>query len=183
MASHHDRDDDNPSPTTDRHSQTAPPFDRPSYSRRGQIVRGIAAALACEAAVRVPWQLVRPLIRPDNIAAAVASLMLSTHMLVGYAGGRAAARAGLAHDDSRAQWIMAWIVTLLSYSIELAVQIVHPAVPRQEHPRPMPEAIAIAIGVALTVTALLVRFGFAMGTWAQARREGKVTDEDEAGVD
>lgn len=163
--------------------------DRPLVSHRGQILRGVAAATACAAALNVPWALLRGFIRPENVAEAVGSLLLSVNMLAGYAGGRACARAGLAHDDSRSQWTMAWTVSVLSLVIGIATQqlrwAIHP--PRVEvvaaavrHPSAAP---ATMFFVLFTATVLLVRFGFAMGTYAQAKREGRAVDEDEASAD
>jgi hypothetical protein len=35
----------------------------------------------------------------------------------------------------------------------------------------------------LVMMLLLIRFGFAMGTYSQAKREGRVQDEDEASAE
>jgi hypothetical protein len=177
------RDDDTPrTPNDDAHAPDAAV--RPPASHLGQLFRGVAAAAACDAAVTVPWLLIRPAVRPANIAAAIESLLLGVNMLVGYVGGRAAARAGLAHDDARAQWTMAWIVTGLSVLVEIVVHRVRPlAHVARPATQPAPASILLALCVSLAVSVLLVRFGFAMGTWAQARREGRVSEEDEAGVE
>jgi hypothetical protein len=145
-------------------------------SPRGRLLRGIAAAVVCDTIFTVPWEVVRPVIRPENIAAAVESLLLGVNMLVGYVGGRAAARAGLAHDDTRAQWTMAWSVALVSLLVQLSTMRLRTGAIQLGAP--------VMLCVSFTVSMLLVRFGFAMGTWSQARREGRVhDDEDEASAD
>jgi hypothetical protein len=173
------RDDDRDGLTRDERSYV---------SHRGQLMRGVVAAAACAAACNVPWAFLRGLIRPDNVASALGSLLLSVNMLAGYVGGRAAARAGLAHDDGRAQWSMAWTVAVLSLLVGLGAQQVRFAVhPPRIDPaavaQRVPSASALLFFAFFTVTVLLIRFGFAMGTYAQAKREGRPVDEDEANAD
>lgn len=156
-------------------------------SYRGQILRGVALALACGTLFTVPWNLLAPVLRPQNVVNAVGILLLGENMLAGYVGGRAATRAGLSHEDGRAQWSMAWTVAVLSYVIENVVQQVqfaaHPARVEAVASHSVPFGLLVHL-VFFTAVVLLVRFGFAMGTYAQAKREGRVhDDEDEASAD
>lgn len=151
----------------------------PQSSPGSQLVRGVIVASLCDAVVTVPWALLRRLIKPESIAHSIGILLLATNMLSGYVGGRVAARAGLAHDDARAQWLMAWLVTLGSAMVEALVFRLRPVPtpPNAAAPGALEQLVAIAGAV------FLVRFGFAMGTWAQARLEGRVRDDegDDAG--
>ena len=162
---------------------------RPS---RGQLVRGIAAAVACDAAISLPIAMLMPLVRPQNVAEAIGKLLLGLNMLVGYVGGRVAAKAGLSHEDSRSQWTMASVVSgvsiMMAEAIErlrVALHLVHvqsAAVATAQ--TTTPDRLALASFVLIVASMLLlIRFGYAMGTYAQAKREGRVHDEDEASVE
>lgn len=137
--------------------------------------KGVAAAVLVDAAFTVPWTLFHKHIHPTNVATAVGIMLLSANVLVGYAGGRVGGRAGLAHDDARSHWLMAWLVTLCSQLVELAVLRLHPP----SAPAAAPSGNALAGLVLLAGVVFLVRFGFAMGTWAQALRDGRVSPDDE----
>jgi hypothetical protein len=145
----------------------------------------VAAAIV-DAVVSAPTALALPLVRPDNIAEAIAELLLSLNMLVGYVGGRVAARAGLSHEDSRSQWTMASVVSGVSIIIAVALEklrhvlhLVH--APVQGTPNANPDSALLArFLLHLVMMLLLIRFGYAMGTYSQAKREGRVQDEDEA---
>lgn len=158
--------------------------DRAMASHRARVARGIVIALACDAALRGPWTLLRGSVRPDNIVAAITSLLLAAHMLVGYVGGRAATRAGLPYADSRAQWAMAVAVAVLSRVTEigiirgsLALHLSQAAAMRALQGAPVVFLLEFVVAV------VLVRFGFAMGTYSQAKRDGLVEEEDEASAD
>jgi hypothetical protein len=162
----------------------------PAASHRGQVLRGIVAALACDTLFNVPKVLLLPHIRAANLRAAIGNLLLGVLMLVGYVGGRAAARAGLSHDDARSQWSMAWTVSVLSTLIAHAAVVARHAVVGAAHPAPTGTPAGGASGsllgffIQFTLVVLLVRFGFAMGTFAQAKRDGRAEDDkDEAGAD
>lgn len=137
--------------------------------------KGVAAAVLVDALFTVPWTLFHKHIRPANIETAVGIMLLSANVLVGYAGGRVGGRAGLAHDDARSHWLMAWLVTLCSQLVELAVLRLRPP----GAPPAAPSGNALAGLVVLAGVVFLVRFGFAMGTWAQAVREGRASPGDE----
>jgi hypothetical protein len=110
-------------------------------------------------------------------------------MVVGYVGGRVAGRAGLSHDDSRSQWTMASVVSGISIIIGAALEklrhvlhLVRP--PVQGAPSANPDSAMLAeFLLTLVMMLLLIRFGFAMGTYSQAKREGRVQDEDEASAE
>jgi hypothetical protein len=109
-------------------------------------------------------------------------------MLVGYVGGRVAARAGISHEDSRSQWTMASVVSgasivtgVLMVRLQLALHLVRV---QPEAAQQSTEHASIApVLFWLAAMLLLIRFGYAMGTYAQAKRDGRVQDEDEASAE
>jgi hypothetical protein len=158
---------------------------RRGASFRGQFVRSVLAASACAAVFKVSTLLLVPLLRPSGVAGAVSSLLLSVNMFVGYVGGRVAARAGLPYDDPRSPWFMAATVAMVGRIVELLVFRVRGALPIA-HALPVPgpsDAAPAPHIVGFVIALLLIRFGYAMGMHAQARREGRVSDEDEAGLE
>lgn len=169
--SHTDRDDQGPS----------------SAPHGGALVRGVAAGVVCDAMISTPIAMFLPLVRPENVADAIGKLLFGLNVLVGYAGGRVAARAGVAHNDSRSQWSMASIVSAASLVTEFLLYKLRLAL----HPVALPASTAsqtterfsawpIVLFVAML---LLIRFGFAIGTYAHAKRTGQVHDEDEASTE
>lgn len=174
--------DDDPYATDEEGNDTAS-GDRAMALHRVRLARGIVIALACDAVFRVPWTLVRGSIRAENVVAAITTLLLAAHMLVGYVGGRAAGRAGLPHDDGRAQWAMAAAVAVLARVTELGVIRAGISLHLAERAGHVLRGSPVVFLLEFVVAVLLVRFGLAMGTWSQARREGRVEEEDEASVD
>ncbi len=160
----------------------------PAPPREG-LFYGIAGAFLIDTAFSAPAAFVMPLVRPENVALAVGKLLLAVNLLVGYVGGRLAARAGLSHEDSRSQWTMASVVTGLSvmvesllYKLRVAMHLVH-AAPADAQNAAADRATLVVFAFWITVVMLLVRFGFAMGTYSQAKRDGRVREEDEASVE
>lgn len=156
---------------------------------RDSLFQGIVAAAFIDAIVSVPPTFVLPLVRPANIADAIGELLLALNMFVGYVGGRVAARAGLSHEDSRSQWTMASVVSGISIIVGAALEklrlVLHVVrVPTQVTPSSNPSSEMLArLVLHLVMMLLLIRFGFAMGTYSQAKREGRVQDEDEASAE
>jgi hypothetical protein len=155
---------------------------------RGQLIRGIAAAALVDTFISVPLGILIPLVRPDNVAAAIGNLLFGLNMLVGYVGGRVAVRAGISHEDSGSQWTMAAAVAGVSVLTERMIErlrmllhLVHvePTTAQAANER----TVVGAFFFWLVAMMLLIRFGFAMGTYSQAKREGRVQDEDEASVE
>ncbi len=165
-------------------------LDRPFVSPAGQFARGVGVAIGVDTLVNVPSVLFLPLLRPQNLASALGTLLLGVNVVIGYVGGRAAGRAGTAHDDDRAQWNMAWTVTLLSTVIAYATAraALHwPRIAAALHAATRASGAgtggAVWLGVRIAFVLLLVRFGFAIGTFAQARRDGLGFGDDEAGAE
>lgn len=156
---------------------------------RDSLFHGIVAAALVDALVTAPASFVLPLVRPANIADAIGELWLAMNMVVGYVGGRVAARAGLSHEDSRSQWTMASVVSGISIIVFAALEkvriVLHLVrVPAQPTPSANPSSELLArFLLHLVMMLLLIRFGFAMGTYSQAKREGRVQDEDEASAE
>lgn len=156
---------------------------------RDSLFHGIVAAALVDTLVSAPVVLALPLVRPDNVAAAIGKLLLAVNMFVGYVGGRVAARAGLSHEDSRSQWTMASVVSGISIVIGAALEklrhVLHLVrAPVQPTPSANPDSAILAeFLLMLVMMLLLIRFGFAMGTYSQAKREGRVQDEDEASAE
>ncbi len=164
------------------------PDDRdPPSPPPGAFVRGVAVGIVCDAMISAPIAMLLPLVRPENVADAIGKLLFGLNLLVGYAGGRVAGRAGIAHDDSRSQWSMASVVSaasiateVLLYRLRLALHLVRlptgTAAASTERLSPWPLIMFVAM-------VLLIRFGYAMGTYAHAKRAGQVHDEDEASAE
>lgn len=153
------------------------PDDLPSGSNWLALLRGYAVAVAADAAVSIPWAALAPRWRPQHVVTFLSWLLLAYNIAVGYLGGRSAARAGLSHEDGSGHWNLALAVSLTSVVVELASRRflgVHSTEALPSHGAMLLQLLAIAA---------LVRFGVAMGTWAQALREGRVTEEDEASAD
>ena len=76
------------------------------------------------------------------------------------------------------QWALAWSVIAGSTAVTLvALQWFHRAAPTPTDVRANEGAEFIGIVLQLVVVTALVRFGFAIGTWVQAFREGRVRDD------
>ena len=166
----------------DRYDAQGPDEVRPVRSPAAQFVRGVGVAVVAGVLVNVPRMLLMPLLRLSNVAGALDTLLLGLNVLAGYAGGRAAGAAGVAHDDGRSQWNMAFAATALCASAALGARAVARRVAA------MPHATLAAMGgsgmrllLQLAVALLLIRFGFAIGTYAAARRAGLAVDDESSG--
>lgn len=161
------------------------PDARPPISHAGQLARGIAAALLCDTVFNVPSVLFLGRL-PENFGSALASLLLGVNILAGYVGGRVATRAGLPHDDQGSQWTMSFAITVFSLMVAQFTQRVQAALHGPiavDHAGSAPSISLFQWLVGLAAPLLLVRFGFAIGTFVQAHREGRAHDEDEAGTE
>ncbi len=152
------------------------------------ILRGGAAALALDLAFSVGAQFARPAIRHAGAREAIVFVVLASKLISGYVGGRVANRAGVSHDDPSAMRTMALGVTALTLAALTVVDRVAPWVRLSlergpQWPGPTPGVRLVQYAIEVMILAWLVGFGFEMGTWAQARRDDKVQDEEPSADD
>ncbi|MBL8681757.1 MAG: hypothetical protein JNK05_21495 [Myxococcales bacterium] len=152
------------------------------------ILRGGAAALALDLAFSLGAQFARPAIRHPGFAAALVYVVYASKLFSGYVGGRVASRAGVAHDDRDALRTMALGVTALTMAASVIVDRLAPwvRVARSAGPQwsgPPPGVRLVHFVFEVVLLSFLLVFGFAMGTWAQARRDDKVQDEEPSADD
>ncbi|MDP3275277.1 MAG: hypothetical protein Q8Q09_08800 [Deltaproteobacteria bacterium] len=141
---------------------------------------GVAAAM--DTVCMIAGQLLRAGVRHPGVAASVIYVVLASKIGSGYVGGRVAGRRGVCHDDGSALWTVAWAVTALSM---MAVLIFERYVPfaqgahgvGPQWPGPAPGLRLMQFVLEALVMAAFVRLGLAVGSWVQAAREGRATDE------
>lgn len=145
----------------------------PQFTQFARLTASVSLAVACESAVQLPWFFLRSRMHAEHIAAAIGTMLLSGRILSGYVGGRVAARAGVSHDDDRMHWALAWAVTATFIAVASVVAQWLP-----ERPSHDDGALFIGLVLHIVVVTALVRFGFAIGTWVQAFRDGRVRDDE-----
>ncbi len=152
------------------------------------VLRGGAAALALDLAFSVGAQLARPAIRHVGAREALVFVVLASKLFSGYVGGRVANRRGVSHDDEPAIRTMALGVTALTLSALTVVERLAPWVRTSlergpQWPGPPPGVRLVQFVVEVVILTAFVSFGMKMGTWAQARRDDKVQDEEPSADD
>ncbi|MFO0558033.1 MAG: hypothetical protein U0269_08430 [Polyangiales bacterium] len=152
------------------------------------VLRGGAAALALDLLFSVGAQLARPAIRHVGARDAIVYAVLASKMFSGYVGGRVANRAGVAHDDESAMRTMALGVTALTLSALTVVERFAPWIRLSlergpQWPGPPPGVRLVQFVAEVLLLTAMLSFGFKMGSWAQARRDDKVQDEEPSADD
>jgi hypothetical protein len=152
------------------------------------VVRGVGAALALDLFFSIGAQFARPAIRHPGLAAAMVYVVLASKLFSGYVGGRVASRGGVAHNDQSALRTMALGVTTLTMAASLFVDRMAPWIRLSlergpQWPGPPPGVRLVQFVFEVLLLTWLIGFGFEMGTWAQARRDDKVQDEEPSADD
>jgi hypothetical protein len=152
------------------------------------VLRGAAAALVLDLVFSVGAQLARPSIRHVGAREAIVYVVLASKLFSGYVGGRVANRAGVAHDDEAAMRTMALGVTALTLSARTLVDRIVPWIRLSleqgpQWPGPPPGVRLVHFVAEVLLLTAMLSFGFKMGSWAQARRDGKVRDEERSADD
>lgn len=152
------------------------------------VLRGGAAALALDLLFSLGAVFARPLIAHPGARESLVYGVLLSKLFSGYVGGRAASRAGVSHDDQSALRTMSLGVTAITLAALAVVERLVPWVRLSlergpQWPGPPPGVRFVQFVLEVTIITWLVGFGFEMGTWAQARRDDKVRDEEPSADD